>query len=294
VAVGLAVMTKGFAAFLIFPIIWIYCLWARRLEILARSSYWIGVMVAVAIALPWHLYELWMHHAFFMKDVVIRHLFDRVITGLDGHVGNYYFYLRVLVNKFHPWILVGFFSAPYFLFKAIKDREEEIVFLTVWMFLVFIVVTAIRTKLAWYLFPVYPALSLSAAYFVSRVFRESSELAVKMMFLAILALHAPYSHIFDHDYSRDIKGIARAVISRVLPTQPVCLYLYHESPAVSFYIGRRSLYLDTKEDFLKKASEPHFSCLIHLKDLEMMGPAILGRFGLSLEGSFEDLRFITK
>ncbi len=294
VAIGLAVMTKGFAAFLIFPVVWVYCLWARRLEVLARSSYWIGVMVAVAIALPWHLYELWAHQTFFMKDVVFKHLFDRTTTVLDGHAGSLYFYLRVLVNKFHPWILIGIFSAPYFLFKAIKDREEEFIFLTVWMFLIFLSITLVRTKLAWYLLPVYPALSLSVAYFVAMIFREKSALAAKMMFLAILALHVPYSHIFDHDYSRDIQGIAPEVIARLAPSQAIYLYAYHESPAVSFYMGKKTLYLDSKEDFLKRASEPHFSCLIHVEDLQAMGRSVLERYGLTNQASFENLRFITK
>ena len=275
VAIGLAVMCKGFAAFLVFPVIGVYCLWTRRLEVPARSSYWIGVMVAAAIALPWHLYELWAHHAPFMRDVVGRHLFDRTLTALDGHAGNAYFYLRVLVNKFHPWILIGIFSAPYFLFKAVKDGEEESVFLSVWIFFILAALTAIRTKLAWYILPIYPALSLTAAYFVVMVFRERSAWVAKAMFLVIAALHVPYSHIFDHDYSRTIRGIAPAVTSRVASGQTVALYNYHESPAVSFYIGRKSVYLENKEEFSKSASGAHFHCLIRTKDLEALGESVL-------------------
>ncbi len=294
VSIGLAVMTKGFAAFLVFPVIWVYCLSARRLEILGRSSYWVGVIVAVLIALPWHLYELWAHEAFFMKDVVIRHLFDRTTTVLDGHAGNLYFYLRVLVNKFHPWILIGIFSAPYFLFKAIKDREEEFIFLSVWMFLIFAIITLVRTKLAWYLLPVYPALSLSAAYFVAKIFQENSAWVAKSVFVMILGLHVFYSHIFNHDYSRDIKGIAPAVLSRTAPAQSIYLYSYHESPAVSFYLGKKSLYLDSKEEFLKKASESHFNCLIHENDFQAIGPSVLQRYGLTSQASFEKLHLISK
>ena len=294
VAIGLAVMTKGFTAFLVFPVIWIYCLWTSRLSVLARSSYWVGVMVAVLIALPWHLYELWGHRSAFMNDVVVRHLFDRTTTSLDGHTGGLFFYMRVLVNKFHPWILIGIISAPFFLFKAVKDREEEIVFLTVWMFFIFFVISAVRTKLAWYLLPVYPALSLSVAYFVAMVFRERSAWVAKGMFLVIVALHVPYSHIFDHDYSRDLKGIAPAVTARVAAGQPVFLYNYHESPAVSFYIGRRTVYLDSKEDLAKIAQEAHFNCLIHTRDLEAMGPSVMQRYGLTEQASFDNLRFFSK
>ncbi len=294
VAIGLAVMTKGFAAFLVFPVIWIYCYWTKRLEILGRSSYWIGVMIAAAIALPWHLYELWAHNASFMKDVVGRHLFQRTTRALEGHEGNVFFYLRVLVNKFHPWILIGIVSAPLALFKALKDGEEEFVFLASWMFFIFGAITAVQTKLAWYVLPVYPALSLSVAYCFVQVFREKNAWVAKGIFLVILGLHVPYSHIFDHDYAHDLKGIAPAVASRVPAGRPVYLYDYHESPGVSFYIGRRSVYVDSKENLAKAASEPGFNLLIHNDDLQGVTPDAMRRYGLTQQAAFEDLLFFSK
>ena len=294
VAIGLAVMTKGFAALLLFPVIWLYCLCSGRLSILTRSSYWIGVMIAVAIALPWHLVELMRYHAPFMQDVVMRHLVTRTSTPLEGHAGNLYFYIRVLVNKFHPWILVAFFSAPYFVFRAVKHREDEIIFLSVWIFFILAVISAVQTKLPWYVIPIYPALSLTVGDFLSKVFRESSQLYAKAMFLAVLVLHVPYSRVFEADYSRDIKGIAAEVITTVPPGKPLNLYEYHESPAVSFYIGRTVLYLDDKEAFFKRAAERDFYCLIHARQLENLGENRLSKQGLNVKASFEDLRLLVK
>src|SRR3989338_7267972 len=107
ISAGLAIMTKGFTGFLIFPITWLYCAFSGEFEILLRSSYWIGLMLAAGVALPWNLYEMIDHGHLFVNEVVIKHLFRRTLTSLDGHKGNFYFYIRTLVNKYHPWVLIG-------------------------------------------------------------------------------------------------------------------------------------------------------------------------------------------
>ena len=163
IAIGLAFLAKGFAALLIFPVIIVYCLWADELEMLGRSSYWIGVMIAVAIALPWNLFELFSHRQEFLDNVVTKHLFSRATSALDGHTGNWYFYIRTFINKYHPWVLVAIASAPYFLYRAIRRRRElPFVLVSAWIFTLFAVITLVRTKLQWYILPLYPPLSITS------------------------------------------------------------------------------------------------------------------------------------
>jgi 4-amino-4-deoxy-L-arabinose transferase-like glycosyltransferase len=294
IMIGFAVLTKSFAAFLVFPIIWIYAWLANRLDVLGRSSYWIGVMIAVMIALPWNLYELVTQHDLFFRGAVTKHLFLRVFQALEGHDGNWYFYIRVLVNKYHPWVLLAVVTAPYFLLKAWRDRDRETLFLTVWMFVIFLAVTLIQTKLSWYLLPAYPPLSLSVAYALSRLFREKYSLFVRWMFLAVMVLHVPYSHIFDYDYSPLIKGIAPAVQAWVPKGQPLALYKYHESPAVSFYVGRSSIYLDSPEELHTKIKQGGLHCLIRDEDYRALGgDSFLAKRGLEVKTSYETLRFVT-
>ncbi len=293
VAIGLAIMTKSFAGLLIFPIVWIYAAWSGEFVLLGRSSYWIGVMIAVAIALPWNIFEMVINHHQYMSEAWLKHL-SRTWASIDGHQGNYYYYIRTLVNKYHPWVLVGIVSAPFFLFKAIKDRASEIIFLTTWMFFIFGVLTLMRTKLDWYILPAYPALSLSVGYLLAKIFHEDQKHFIRATFIVIMALHVPYSHIFDYDYSRDLKGIAPLVQRSVPPRQILYLYNYHEINAVLFYMDRESSYLDSPESFLSKVrSEPDFSCLIHENDLKPFEKRLPG-LGLSVQGSFDDLYLVSK
>ncbi|HXV19185.1 MAG TPA: glycosyltransferase family 39 protein [Candidatus Omnitrophota bacterium] len=292
IAIGLAVMTKGFAAFFVFPIIFLYCLWADEWQVLTRSSYWVGIMIAVGIALPWHLYASFTSQDAFVQDVVIKHLFLRTTTALEGHIGNWYFYIRVLVNKYHPWILLGVVSAPYFLYKAIKERYEEFIFISVWMFFIFAAVTLIQTKLPWYIYPAYPALSISVGFFLKKMFGEKYRAFIWISFIAIMILHGHYSHLFEQDYSRPIKGIAPIVREKAADHDTIYLYNYHEAPAASFYLDKSSRYLDSEQAILSAAKDdPRFVCLIRENDLAPVAKR-LQKAGVIVAGSYQEMRLL--
>ena len=292
---GLAFLTKGFAAFLVFPVIWAYCLFANKMEVLGRSSYWIGVMLGAVIALPWHLTQLLMHHTSVTSDAFSWKFMMTPFQALDAPSDLWYFYIRVLVNKFHPWILVAILTAPWLLFKAAKDREEETLFLATWLFGIFGLLTLFYLKRSWYVMPVYPALSLSVGYALSRIFRERSVLFVRAMFLVIMALHIPYSHIFNQDYSRDIKALSADARAKIPPKEILVIYNYHESAAVSFYLERDSVYADTAEALAEKFNAGYSYALIRRVDAESpLVAATLSRGRFYLLAEVEGLRLFTK
>ena len=292
-AFGLAFMTKSFAAFFILPITWLYAWWAGEQDILKRSTYWVGIILAVLIALPWNLFQMLSSQPGFIQESLLKHFVLRTTQVVEGHAGSYYFYIRTLVNKYHPWILIGIFSAPWFLFKAIKDRSGEIVFLASWMFSVFGIVTLMKTKIPWYIFPVYPALSLSVAYVLAKWVNERYKTFMKVLFIVVLSLHVWYGRIFNQDYSRTIKGIAPSLEQRVPKDSIVYLYNYHGQPEGIFYLNRAVSYVDD-ENALAAAVKKNkgFYCLVFEKELKRF-ESRLPELGLSVEGSFENLRFIT-
>ncbi|MEI8344664.1 MAG: glycosyltransferase family 39 protein [Candidatus Omnitrophota bacterium] len=292
VALGLALMTKGFTVLMILPVCWIYCVWTRRTEILRRPAYWVGLALALAILLPWLVYQVAYFREQLWQQLVVRQFILRVNGVLDGHSGNWYFYIRALINKYHPWILIGVFSAPFFLIKSIRTRENEIVFLTIWMFFIFVCVTAVQTKLHWYILPVYPPLSISVGYVIALILGEKHARWVRLIFIAALALHIPLSHVLSADYSADIKGIAPLVKREVPAGGQLYLYQYHEIPACDFYIERKYAYLENAEEFIIKAKDKGFNCLIHRDRLEPIltqAPWIKK----NIKGSFDKLLFVS-
>lgn len=294
IALGLAIMTKSFTALFVLPIVWVTCLWADDLGVLWKSSYWIGIILAVLIALPWNLYESIAFREIYLNSAVTKHLFFRTTRALDGHSGNWYFYIRVMVNKYHPWTLISILSAPLFLFQAVRTRKKPIVFIAGWIFIIFFIITWMQTKLDWYLLPIYPALSISVAYYLAKLFKEEQKLFMQGMFIVVMALHLQYSHIFNHDYSRQIKGIAPMVQLAIAQTDTVYFYNLHDSPAGNFYLGKRVAYLDDPAVFEKQAkASDSFYCFVRERDLDAISHLFL-KTALSEQASFEDMRLVAK
>ena len=252
------------------------------------------MILSVLIALPWNLYELLAYHDFYLADAVGKHLFARTTTALDGHTGNLYFYIRTMVNKYHPWTLISIGSAPVFLFQSFRTRRKEFIFITTWIFFIFMVITLVQTKLDWYILPIYPALSLTVGYYLEKIFKERNTKFVQAMFIVIMALHLQYSRIFNHDYSREIKGIAPQASPLIASADIVYLYNFHESPACDFYLGKKTAYLDSPNSFVERAKKQGlFYCFIHEGDLKAMEGS-LSREPLSVVASFEGLRLVAR
>lgn len=293
-AAGLAILTKSFAGFLIFPIQWIYAVWAGEWYLLRRRSYWTGVVLALGLFAAWAILGLVINREAFMQEGFWFHVTRRTLQPLDGHTGNAYFYIRTLINKYHPWILVGVVSGPLFLFRAVKDRYREFVFLSVWMFFILLVVTLVRTKLPWYIIPTYPALSISVGYCLTKVFNQSQSYWVRPVFALLMLLHIPYSHIFEHDYSRPIKALAPAIMQAVPYGRPLYLYDYHEANAALFYTDRNTIYLDSPEAFEAQAKrDGKFVCVVredHLGRLENS----MNEHKIAMTDTFENFKLIAK
>lgn len=292
---GLALMTKGYAAFLILPVTWLHAFWSGEREVLGRSTYWVALLVGVAIALPWHALQFLARPDAFMHDVIGQHFFARVTQSFEGHGGPLYFYVRTIVNKYHPWVLIALFSAPFFLCKALKERKSEFVFLSSWMFGLFAIISLVRTKLHWYIFPVYPALSLSVGWFLAKWLPEDRKKWVKFACVAAMAAHVPLSHLFtDTDRAADVKGVAPVVARTVPPSGIVHFYDYHEAPAGYFYLDRQNQYLDSVEELSERASEPGpLYVLVHEKNLGIIRQAASAA-GLEDAGGFGTLRLLMK
>ncbi len=292
IALALAFLTKSFAALFVFPVVWIYGGWVGELGILRHRFYRLGIFLAAAVVILWEVYQISHYGRVFVQEAVVKHFFLRSTQAIEGHGGNYYFYVRTLVNKYHPWVMIGIFSAPFFLWKAARDRKAEIVFVAAWMFSIFLILTLMRTKLAWYLLPTYPALSISVGSFLAKIFDPGKRGLVSVIFLSILAAHAGYSHVFSQDYSRAVKGIAPAVARQVPGGATVYLYRYHGQPEAIFYLEKKIDYLDDEESLASAVNgKKSFFCLMDEKDwaaFRNRKPSL----SLSVKGSFEGLRLI--
>lgn len=247
-ASGLCFMTKGALIVLAWAAIAAHFCAENRWHRLRVPQFWLGILLFLLIVLPWHVAAFRLQPEIFWNDFIVKNYVTRGTAVLDGHQGNSFFYLRVLVNKYQPWI----FLAPVALGAAVlrlvrgkaEDRPREVLLVS-WVLIVFLFFNcAVQTKLNWYILPLHPALSILTGVCLAGWLKDRG-VWIRTAVLAGLAAHVIAGSAFAVDYSAGIQRLAPVIHSRVPAYETVYLYDYHEQPAALFYWDRPVRYADS-------------------------------------------------
>lgn len=159
---ALAVLTKGLIGLFIPGMVigaWILVLgeW-RMLKTLYVPS---GLVLFLLIAAPWHV-MVGMANPEFFRFYFIHEHFQRYLTTVHGRYEPFWYFI--------PIVLLGLFPWTSFLLQAIRhsvpstwrERQEhrDALFLMLWAGLVFLFFSASSSKLAPYILPVFPPLTI--------------------------------------------------------------------------------------------------------------------------------------
>lgn len=171
---ALATLTKGFIGFLVtgavmFLWLLVFNQW-KRLRPLYLPS---GLVLFLALALPWHVLAAMRNENWAHRYIVFEH-WERFTTTQHGRVQPWHFFLWVLLGGLFPW-------TP-FLFRAVRGavrggwarREENAVgwYFVTWIGFVMVFFSLSGSKLPAYILPVFPAAAVLIGASLDRVVRE--------------------------------------------------------------------------------------------------------------------------
>ncbi|MBI5631155.1 MAG: glycosyltransferase family 39 protein [Elusimicrobia bacterium] len=181
---ALAFLSKGLVA-LIFPTAWAMALLILFPELRQHGKRLIsprGAALFTGIAAPWFLYMEHRHPGFLKVFFLEQHV-QRFLTEKYNRNSPFYFFFLVLPAGLLPWIgpvLAGWT-------RVWKSRERAPLALAIWSTLIFAFFSASKSKLATYILPVFPQLSLLAAWALEKplpVWARRLSLALGGLFLA--------------------------------------------------------------------------------------------------------------
>jgi 4-amino-4-deoxy-L-arabinose transferase len=158
---GLAFLTKGFLALAIPPLVVIsFMFWQGRLrELLKYSS--IPLAAAILVALPWSMMIHWRQPDFWNYFFWVEHI-QRFTSASQGqHPEPFWYFLPVIIAGIMPWTPLTVCVAKGF--RTADFREPLIRFCLCWLVLPFIFFSACSGKLATYVLPCFPPLTILIA-----------------------------------------------------------------------------------------------------------------------------------
>jgi 4-amino-4-deoxy-L-arabinose transferase-like glycosyltransferase len=160
---GLAVLAKGPVALVLVVGIGA-CFWALRDGWHLRRWHPVpGLVVVLAVSLPWFWLAFQQNGFGFILVFFINHNLARYVTDIHHHTQPFYYYVPVMLGLIFPWTAWLFSFASGKTLRALRRWREwnpAGLFLSCWILFPLLFFSISRSKLPGYLIPVIPALAM--------------------------------------------------------------------------------------------------------------------------------------
>jgi 4-amino-4-deoxy-L-arabinose transferase-like glycosyltransferase len=180
----------------------------RRLRLLP------GLALAFCATIPWYAAEISTTHGAFFQEFFVNQNLNRAL-GVVDHRASAFYYLPVLLGGFFPWIIVALALAAM-VFRSIRRFFQKprlapassrlLCFSSVTALITLAFFSILPTKLATYVLPVFPALSLMVAISLDRllVLGKTSRLRWTGPVLSVIVFVTLTTLVFLHVTSRSL------------------------------------------------------------------------------------------
>jgi 4-amino-4-deoxy-L-arabinose transferase-like glycosyltransferase len=179
---GLAVLTKGPAAvavLLLATVAFLLVVGSRdRVLTFLLHPWWLAF---AAVAVPWYAWAWLVHGRAFWWEFLVHDNWHRILRAEHRSFDTWYFYPAVMVAGMLPW-------SPWFplLGANWKKHRPLQLFLLCWIVATYVIFAMCHSKLASYILPLYPALSLWLAISLEAPEEHPRRRAAAAILLAVL------------------------------------------------------------------------------------------------------------
>lgn len=155
---GLIALTKGMMVLLLGGIAGLFLLADRQFFLLKSPYLCLGLCLGNVPAIAWHIAQWQYYGSNFLQTNLQSQSFNRLFESVEGHSGPPWYYLLEIIKYSFPWLLF----LPGGLYLAWKKRHTSWGCLILVGTIVYLVsVSIMKTKLPWYVMPIYPFLALA-------------------------------------------------------------------------------------------------------------------------------------
>ncbi len=181
---ALAVMSKGLIG-VVLPgaVLVLYTLFARDWAIWKRLHLLPGVLLFLAITVPWFVLVS-MRNPEFLQFFFIHEHFQRFTSKIHDRAGPWYYFIPILLLGILPWL--GMLAQS--LWQGRRDAQatgfQPKKLLLVWSVFIFVFFSVSGSKLPSYILPIFPALALLIACYLEQVSARTVQASAAILVVA--------------------------------------------------------------------------------------------------------------
>lgn len=192
---------------------------AIPLIITKNKKYIINLIIACAILiLPWHIYVYLKYGQTFLTPYFFEQVVQRATAQIEFHFETRWYYFNYLFENLGLGVLLvsglGAISAAHHFITSSKDRTLYFTILW-WTLAPLVIFTLAKTRLFWYILPIYPALALLISEAICRFQVGKTGKSV----VAILALGVLAQAILVSSRSVELKKVSAPLPDRLFVAQ---------------------------------------------------------------------------
>jgi 4-amino-4-deoxy-L-arabinose transferase-like glycosyltransferase len=242
ISAAASVMFKSIIGLLIYPILLVYSVIYKDIRWLKDKWFWFGSALAIALAVPWHIYEAVMFGNAFWNGYIFRNIakrtFQKITIGSADPGPLFYIWQMVVANQ--PWLLffaclgVVFFLKKY----AMKEAYRHEFFAFATTLAIFVLFLLPATKLDYYFIPMLPFMAMFIGSFSATLIRRHKTGMILLLlvmfiigsftsFLWITATHE-YSSFFQDTWTLSQHNLAQdeRAVGVIAAKSQLKLYVY--------------------------------------------------------------------
>jgi 4-amino-4-deoxy-L-arabinose transferase-like glycosyltransferase len=198
--VVLGVYTKSIVGLMFLPAFFLYLLWKKEvLVILKKKELYYSILGALFLIIGYYLLRE-SYNSGYIEAVYQNELGGRFLSTLENHKAPFSWYMDKIVDyNFFPWV----YLLPISIFLCLRKKGELRDFSILLLLVIVTFLLAIskgQTKLNWYDSPIYPAMSILAAFSLSEFFRVLDIKYQYKMGLILIIFIFPYYKVIKTTY----------------------------------------------------------------------------------------------
>ena len=246
---GCAVLTKSLLGF--FPIVIgvVFMFWHGRFKKIFDPGFMAGVVLAVLVGCSWYLVNWSM-----FGDLFIQRHFKTAHMKLfpeNFFLTNplYVFgYLKDMLKNYWPWLPVTLVGVFLFAKRGLKEKDSQSMFLFLWVFIPFVIMSTSRNQTLRYLFMIFPAFGIITARTLASWLNDTQKekvlpWAIGIIMATVLVVNVtPVQVKVSLNYnSTEVRDVAPFVNANTPPKQDVNFYKlsrWNPTQALMFYSDR--------------------------------------------------------
>ncbi|OGS19787.1 MAG: hypothetical protein A3J83_02935 [Elusimicrobia bacterium RIFOXYA2_FULL_40_6] len=202
-----------------------------------------GTTIFLGICLPWYIIVTVFTKGDFAKDFFLYHNIARFSSSFEGHSGNIFYYVVVILFGFYPWSAF----LPSSIFRSIK-KDRKLFFILLWAAVPFMFFTLAQTKLPNYIVPSFVPMSILVANWWNEYTTKDRNFTIDVKTSLIILFSVALVFCIIFGFNEQLINIAKSNFDNPFLTQDISFGLAPVILSIFLVLLMVSTYFCFKKD----------------------------------------------